>query len=118
MKGNVGALVLSLVLMEWVCGNLLVVAGFLSLVTSRVGSIVKFWQDVWCGDTSLGNYYPELFTVSRNKEAYVADLMKSPNGVLFRDLKPFKTGNWSLYPLLWMVIYGVSLRGVGKDKIC
>ena len=48
----------------------------------------------------------------------MADLMKSPNGVLFRDLKPFKTGNWSLYPLLWMVIYGVSLRGVGKDKIC
>ena len=30
--------------------------------------------------------YPGLFSLSRNNEAYVVDLMKFPNGVLFWDL--------------------------------
>ena len=47
------------------------------------GFIVRFWQDIWCGDTSLCALYPRLFSLSRNKEAFVADLMKFPNGVIF-----------------------------------
>ena len=48
-----------------------------------VGFSVRFWQDTWCGDTPLRLRYLELFALSRNKEVYVADLMKFPNGVLF-----------------------------------
>ena len=44
---------------------------------------VRFWQDIWCGDTSLCVLYPGLFSLGQNKEAYVANLMKFPNGVLF-----------------------------------
>ena len=47
------------------------------------GFTVRFWQDIWCGDSSLCMLYPRLFSLSRNKEAYVADLMKFPNGVIF-----------------------------------
>lgn len=36
-----------------------------------VGSTVKFWQDVWCGDTLLKMCFLELFTINRNKETYV-----------------------------------------------
>lgn len=36
-----------------------------------VGSTVKFWQDVGCGNTLLKMCFLELFTINRNKEAYV-----------------------------------------------
>ena len=47
------------------------------------GSKVKFWQDRWYGETSLTVSYPNLFKFCWNKEASVAELMKSSNGVLF-----------------------------------
>ena len=51
-----------------------------------MGSTIRFWQDVWCGDTPLRLCYSELCARSHNKEAYVADLMKFPNGVLYWNL--------------------------------
>ena len=53
----------------------------------RDGSRVKFWQDHWCGETSLAVNYPELFRVCRDKEVSVAKLMKLDNGVLFLGRK-------------------------------
>ena len=44
---------------------------------------VRFWQDIWCGDASSCVLYPRLFSLSRNEEASVAELMKFPNDVLF-----------------------------------
>ena len=46
---------------------------------------VKFWQDRWCGQTSLAVCYPKLFRLSRNKDANVADFMHFTNGVLHQD---------------------------------
>ena len=54
------------------------------------GSRVKFWQDHWCGETLLVVSYPNLFRFCRNKEAGVAELMKSPNGFLFWDVSFFR----------------------------
>ena len=30
------------------------------------GSMVKFWQDHWCGETSLAVSYPELFQICQD----------------------------------------------------
>ena len=49
-------------------------------------SRVKFWQDWWCGETSLAVRYPDSFRFCRNKDANVAKLMMSTNGVLFWDV--------------------------------
>ena len=51
------------------------------------GSRVKFSQDRWCGETSLVVRYPDLFRFCRNKDASVAELMMSANGVLFWDVR-------------------------------
>ena len=44
---------------------------------------MKFWQDRWCGETSLAVSYPELFRFCRVQELSVAEFMKFDNGVLF-----------------------------------
>ena len=51
---------------------------------------MKFWQDRWCGETPLAVSYLGLFRFCKNKEASVAELMKSPNGALFWDVSFFR----------------------------
>ena len=53
-------------------------------------SQVKFWQDRWCGETSLAISYSELFRFCREQEVSVAELMKFDNGVPFWDVSFFR----------------------------
>ena len=43
------------------------------------GSRVLFWQNVWCGDSSLKSQFPNLFRIAHFKEATM-DRMFSRNG--------------------------------------
>ena len=73
------------------------------------------------GITHLRLSYLELFAISPNKEVYVADLMKFPNGVLFWDLNFRRDSeDWELESFYNFMsrIYGASLRGIGDYKMC
>ena len=78
------------------------------------GSRVKFWQDRWCGETSLAVRYPNLFRFCRNKDASVTELMMSTNGVLFWDVR-FVRGVHArdleaMFDFM-VTIYGSPIRG-------
>ncbi|XP_023916416.1 uncharacterized protein LOC112028013 [Quercus suber] len=85
------------------------------------GSKAKFWQDHWCGETSLVVSYPELFRVCRDKEASVAELIKLDNGVLFWDVSFFRGAHARELEALagfMDTIYGASVKRFGEDKMC
>ena len=82
-------------------------------------SRVKFWHDVWCGDSPLSFCFLELFRISYDKEPYVVDVMKFPNGFLYWDMKILlAVQDWELESLFNFmdIIYGVSLRGIGEVR--
>ena len=82
---------------------------------------VKFWQDRWCGETSLVVSYPELFRFCRDKEASVAALMKYTNGVLVWEIsfcRGVHARELEAMSSFLDTIYGSSIRGFGEDKMC
>jgi hypothetical protein len=46
------------------------------------GSNISFWQDWWCGDRSLEQCFPALFSIARNKDATVEDNLVVHNGAI------------------------------------
>jgi hypothetical protein len=39
------------------------------------GTLTRFWEDTWLGDTSQANKYPNLYNIVRTKEVLVADVL-------------------------------------------
>ena len=84
------------------------------------GQRVKFWQDWWYGDRALNAVFPELFTISQDKEASVADLMSFPNGRLHWDFHFVRNvNNWELESLTSFkdLLYSCHMEGVGEDRM-
>jgi hypothetical protein len=43
---------------------------------------ILVWHDWWCGDRSLKQCFPVLFSIVRNKDAIVVDNLVFHNGVI------------------------------------
>ena len=39
------------------------------------GERIRFWEDLWCGDQSLGSQYPRLFRVVLNKNILIFSIL-------------------------------------------
>ena len=44
------------------------------------GTRVKFWDDVWCRDRPLKEAFPDLYNISRSRDASVSEVMRCANG--------------------------------------
>ena len=83
------------------------------------GSRVKFWQDRWCKETSLAVRYPDLFKFCKNKDASVAELMMSTNGVIFWDVRFIRgvhARDLEAISDFIVTIYGSPIRGEVRIK--
>ena len=84
------------------------------------GSKVSYGHDVWCGDRSLKEMYPDLFAISCSPDSMVADLMRRHNDVLHWDLTfIWYIQDWESDSLLALLelLYANPRIGIGKDTI-
>uniref|UniRef100_A0A2N9EX59 Reverse transcriptase domain-containing protein n=1 Tax=Fagus sylvatica TaxID=28930 RepID=A0A2N9EX59_FAGSY len=85
------------------------------------GSKTKFWDDVWCRSCSLKHAFPDLYSIARNKDAAVGDLLQFQNGGV-TWLSDFirHVQNWELESvnLLLELLYSSSAKGYGEDRMC
>ena len=51
------------------------------------GTRVKFWDDVWCRDRPLKEAFPNLYNISRSRDASVSEVMSCANGRISWDLQ-------------------------------
>ena len=79
------------------------------------GDRVKFWSNVWCGESTLKGDFPDLFSIAANKEADVADYLMIRNGNIHWEVT-FEQNlqDWEMESLTSFLdrIYSASLNDV------
>lgn len=76
--------------------------------------IIKFWQDIWCGDRVLKEVYLEIFGIVRMQQALIADLVDLSNGVFqWKITFSRDTQDWEVDDFLefYHLVYYIQMRG-------
>jgi hypothetical protein len=60
---------------------------------------VRFWKDVWLGNSSLANQYPSLYNIVQRKNVLVANVLcHNPLNIEFRRvLNEDKWNDWLIF---------------------
>jgi len=95
---------------------------FYNFVCFEVGDgyNVRFWHDIWCGDSLLKLCYPALFNIARYKDAWVVDNLfvqdrvAQWNGVFMRLVQ-----DWEVEMVLsfYECLYSLPIRHGAEDRL-
>ena len=84
------------------------------------GVQIRFWHDRWCGAKPIRLTFPELFSIARDKDASIANLMSFEFGMMHWNLSFIQSvQDWELesFSSIMDCIYASPLKGVGEDHI-
>jgi hypothetical protein len=84
------------------------------------GFKIKFWDDVWCGEASLKEAFPDIYNIASAKDASIAENMDFMGGTIQWNVSFFRlVHDWELEVLtsLYTLLYSHRMRREGEDKI-
>ena len=85
------------------------------------GSLIRFWDDVWCLEQPLKFAYPELYLTACNKEGVVADFVQFSGEVVHWDVHFTRmVQDWELESISSSleVLYSAKIKRYEQDKLC
>uniref|UniRef100_A0A2N9FU80 Reverse transcriptase domain-containing protein n=1 Tax=Fagus sylvatica TaxID=28930 RepID=A0A2N9FU80_FAGSY len=95
---------------------------FSKLVTFEVGdgSLIRFWDDVWCGEEPLKLAYPELYRITYVKDGQVADYVHCRGHDVHWEVTFTRSAqDWELESISSLeLLYSVKIQSSEKDKMC
>ena len=98
-------------------------ANFSKLVTFEVGdgSLIRFWDDVWCTEEPLKLAYPELYRIACVKDAPVSYFVQFwGNGVHWEVTFTWLAQDWEFESISSFLdlLYSITIKNSEKDKMC
>ena len=84
------------------------------------GFRIRFWSDIWCGVVPLRMEFPDLFRITRDKEALVSTHLRVRNDVVHWELDFIRSlHDWELESMSKFLdlLYSVSSKGQGNDQM-
>jgi hypothetical protein len=84
------------------------------------GARVKFWHDMWCGDTVLKEAFPVLFEIARAKDASVADNLELLGGSNQWSVSFSREAyDWEVdvFASLFQVLHSINVRKGSEDRL-
>ena len=85
------------------------------------GSRLRFWSDDWCGEAPLKVTFPELYRITRDKEALGANHLRVHNDVVHWELNFIRLiQDWELEFVsnFLDLLYSVLTKGQRADQMC
>ena len=85
------------------------------------GRQLRFWHDLWCGETILREAYLDLYRIARDKDALVANHIQVCNDTTHWSLGFIREAqDWELDSIssLLNLLYSTKVKGSGGDTIC
>jgi hypothetical protein len=85
------------------------------------GSLIRFWDDVWCTEEPLKLAYPELYRIACVKDAPVSDFVQFwGNAVHWEVTFTRLAQDWELESISSFLdlLYSITIKNSEKDKMC
>jgi hypothetical protein len=81
------------------------------------GSEIRFWEDIWLGNATLREQYPELYSIVCHKGDTIAKVLEtSPSSVAFRrDLSGQRLVAWNA---LLQCLANIQLQNGHDEHTC
>jgi hypothetical protein len=86
----------------------------------RDGSKVRFWHDLWCGNTALKEAFPVLFGIAYIKDAFVATIMDFSGYIIHWNVNFTRAvHDWEVeaFASFFRVLYLARVRQEREDKL-
>uniref|UniRef100_A0A2N9E7V6 Reverse transcriptase domain-containing protein n=1 Tax=Fagus sylvatica TaxID=28930 RepID=A0A2N9E7V6_FAGSY len=85
------------------------------------GSLIRFWDDVWCAEEPLKMAYPELYRIACVKDAPVADFVQVRGNAVHWEVTFTRLAqDWELESIssFFDLLYSANIISSEKDKMC
>ena len=79
---------------------------------------IRFWKDLWCGESTLQEVFPDLYRIARDKDALISAHLQVRNNQILWNLDFVRAAqDWEFESIASFLdrLYSTKVKGIGAD---